>query len=361
MALVQVATASGNPIWLDPPPVGGESIVALRMMVALTLGKHQSQVKLLCGQDVLTDDLTLNDTIARSTVIAGESLLITAVVSELSIEELEKHIQFGNNEEPVGFATMDWIDPDNYGRSYRVPSESWSRQLKIKFPAPQDININMLPFVMGEKTSLPEEYHHYWPLVEACNVPQQELGKVGYLTIQESIVPMGLSQRRPGLHIETPGLVMTSDGKYHSHMNMWGCGLLRVHPEHDEQPDRPRVEGGIYMASNVADSCQVWNAVITDPGLVTMQHGDLEHMREVLGVGEMMERNLMYWLTDRTPHESLPLQNETHRQFFRLVTSALSAWFPDNSTANRLGTKPDASITTIIEGSKFDRPSTAGG
>jgi len=362
---LQVATGSGNPILLHPPPKGDDSIAALRVQVALALGRHQSQVKLLCSQDILADDLTLSETIARCTVSGEEPLVITAVVSELSIEELRKHIQLAPewSENPLGYATMEWIDPDNYGRSYRVregeTGQPKRKSTEMTFPAPQDININMLPFVMGEKASLPEEYHHYWPLVEACNLPQHEHGKVGYLTIQESIVPMGQSQRRPGLHIETPGLVMTSDGKYHNHRNMWGCGLLRVDKEHDDTPDLPRVEGGIYMASSVKNSCHMWNALITDPALVTGQHGDLEHIREELGKGEAMRPNLMYWLTDRTPHESLPLQEETYRQFFRLVTSDLSAWFPEHSTANSLGTKPDPSITTIIEGSKFDKPSTA--
>merc|ERR1719510_2465024 len=68
----------------------------------------------------------------------------------------------------------------------------------------------------------------------------------------------------------------------------------------------------------------------------------------------MMHPNTMYWLTDKTPHETLPVKEDTYRQFFRVVTSSLSAWFPEHSTANRLGVKPDESITKIIEGSKFD-------
>jgi len=67
-----------------------------------------------------------------------------------------------------------------------------------------------------------------------------------------------------------------------------------------------------------------------------------------------MAPNEMYWLTDRTPHESLPLKTDTYRQFFRLVTSQLSAWFAEHSTANRSGTEPDPAITKIIRGSKFN-------
>jgi hypothetical protein len=97
--------------------------------------------------------------------------------------------------------------------------ESFSEVGVVTFPPPQDININMMPFVMGDITSIPVEYRHYWPLIAACPLPcktqkvrtssypnrfetvKPEIGKVGYLTIQEGFVPAGSSQRRPGLHV----------------------------------------------------------------------------------------------------------------------------------------------------------------
>lgn len=36
----------------------------------------------------------------------------------------------------------------------------------VNFPQPIDININMMPFIMGEKDSIPLEYQHYYPLIE---------------------------------------------------------------------------------------------------------------------------------------------------------------------------------------------------
>ena len=61
----------------------------------------------------------------------------------------------------------------------------------------------------------------------------------------------------------------------------------------------------------------------------------------------------MYWMTDQTPHESLPMKEDTYRQFFRLVTSKVSLWFQDHSTPNPNGVKPDPEITKIVSGSKF--------
>ena len=59
-------------------------------------------------------------------------------------------------------------------------------------------------------------------------------------------------------------------------------------------------------------------------------------------------------MTDRTPHESLPLKTGTYRQFFRLVTSRVGLWFADHSTPNPFGIVPDPKITKIVRGSKFD-------
>merc|ERR1712226_1504179 len=40
-----------------------------------------------------------------------------------------------------------------------------------KFPEPQGIKINMMPFKMGDKSSLPPELWHYWPMIEECYLP----------------------------------------------------------------------------------------------------------------------------------------------------------------------------------------------
>merc|ERR1712223_684671 len=71
------------------------------------------------------------------------------------------------------------------------------------------------------------------------------------------------------------------------------------------------------------------------------------------GPGIEPDPGRLYWLTDRTPHESLPLKTGAFRQFFRLVTSQVSLWYADHSTPNPLGVKPDPAITRIVVGDKF--------
>jgi len=232
---------------------------------------------------------------------------------------------------------------------------------ELVFPEPTGINVNMMPFIMGDKDSIPEKYMGYWPLICACKIPKAEEGKVGYLTVHESIVAAGQTQRRPGLHIEVPGLIKTDAGQYKSHPAMWGCGFLRATKESDSHPELPRVEGGIYMANNVTGTCRLYNCFIKDPDLICGENGDLEQVRALMPQSHEfaepsytdMEANTIYWLTDRTPHESLSVDEETHRQFFRVVTSKLSAWFPEHSTANPLGIQPDQKITEVIPGNKF--------
>ena len=126
-----------------------------------------------------------------------------------------------------------------------------------------------------------------------------EIGKVCYLTIQENLVEAGKSQRRPGLHVDCPGTVklrkvggkkegggraaaaaskgaLTSEGlegkgsakRWRDHH--WGLGECYFIPPqpHAEGLDPKAymrsfiISGGIFMASNVDESCRAWNCKI---------------------------------------------------------------------------------------------------
>ena len=227
--------------------------------------------------------------------------------------------------------------------------------VNVKFPKPADININMMPFVMGrnfKETKLPKKLKSYWESVIQHCIVDNEVGNIGYLTIDERFVDEGLSHRRPGIHTESPGVTMLKDsrGIVKPIYLPWGGGQFFGSLE---------LEGGIYMASNVENSCRVWQCQIQQPEVDSLdivgKHGDVEHLREFLPENsEVMTANTLYWITDRTPHESLPLPNGTYRQFFRLVTSLVAVWFKDHSTENPNGVVPDPKITKIVKGSKFD-------
>jgi len=213
----------------------------------------------------------------------------------------------------------------------------------VSFPSPQRISINMMPFIMGEITSLPKEYHDYWPLICNCNLGREEFGKVCYLTIQESEVAAGRPQRRQGLHLETPAMLMRA-GRVVELQMRWGGGRA-------EPPQLLR--GGIYTASTVDESCRAWDMRFAEPEDVVGALGNAEHLRELLGEGTFLESNTLYWMTDATPHESVALKESTLRQYFRLVTSSVSVWYERHSTPNPLGVAPDPKTTRIVTHDKF--------
>lgn len=206
-------------------------------------------------------------------------------------------------------------------------------------------NCNMLPFIMGALESIPTKYQAYAKAIQACKIPSKEIGQVGYLSIHESWVKEGETQRRPGIHTE-------------GHRNTgWGGGGWGGGVSHGS---------GIYMASNVAKSCRAWDTCIVNP----QELGDCEHLRDSLKNPINMKENTLYWFTDRCPHEALPIVFHENipqdlitilddgnryfkRQWFRVVTSAVDAWYEADSTPNTNGITPPESCR-IIRGSKFD-------
>jgi hypothetical protein len=61
----------------------------------------------------------------------------------------------------------------------------------------------------------------------------------------------------------------------------------------------------------------------------------------------------LVWITDRTPHESLPITDlSKRRQFFRLVVGEISYWFADHSTSNPTGFELPSNVP-IFRGNKF--------
>lgn len=200
---------------------------------------------------------------------------------------------------------------------------------KVNFPSPRNININMMPFIIGDKKSIPFEYQHYYPLIEKCYKDADEIGEIGYLSITEGLIKKGETQRRPFIHTDKPS-------KHCKWGGPWGKGQIINN----------NIIGGIYMASNIDNSCRAWDMHIDNPGHL----GDCEHLKHLLKNEYMFKKNELVWLTDSCPHESLPLNETAYRQWFRFVTSKVSVWYEKHSTANSLGVLPNCEI---IRESKF--------
>jgi hypothetical protein len=217
----------------------------------------------------------------------------------------------------------------------------------LEFPEPAGRNVNMMPFRLGDKSSLPDDLQSYHELIEKCPYMEDEIGKVGYLTVHECYVDVGEAQRREGLHIESPG-VFSDDPNASAFTpgveHRWGMGVFFG-------PDR--YEGGIYMASSVSNTSEVWDALVdkTVRGIVD-KHGGCEHLRSMIGPGTKLQAGDLIWMTDCTPHEALPQEESGYRQFFRVVTPYVSHWYADHSTPNPRVSLPDH--VTVVRGGKFE-------
>ena len=215
----------------------------------------------------------------------------------------------------------------------------------VIFPPSRNINVNMMPFIYGDMSSLPAELRAYESLIDKCPINESEKGKVCYLTVHESFVDPMHAQRRQGLHIEAPGTVIKeAPGFTAGREHHWGCGVFFSDDKY---------EGGIYMASSVGSTSRVFDALVDHriPGIVDV-HGGCEHLRRILGhEGKALKANELIWMTDRTPHEALPQETAGERQFFRLVTSQVSHWFAKHSTPNPVVPLPDDVI--VVHESKF--------
>merc|ERR1712046_186861 len=115
--------------------------------------------------------------------------------------------------------------------------------------------------------------------------------------------------------------------------------------------------------SNVGKSCKLWNCkIIADKRNnkeIIGRNGDIEHLRKDLEINDVdsgiTNKDQLYWISDRTPHESLPAEESGYRQFLRVVCHEVGVWFEDHSTPNPNGLVPDPKITKIVRGSKFQK------
>ena len=232
--------------------------------------------------------------------------------------------------------------------------------LAVAFPEFSGVNVNMMPIDLSKRREaghLPDEVLPYLPMLERCcclwrtRRATENEARLAYLTIHESDVAEGASQRRPGLHVESPGIArgaaaaVLAPGAHHH----WGRGIVLR---------EGRIKDGIFMASSVADTTRLWNCRIRDErGDIVGPAGDIERLRPLLeGVASAtLQANELAWMSDLTPHESLPMPRGGRRQYFRLVAGEVSAWYRDHSTPNPsfdLAAVPGA--PPVVLGNKFE-------
>ena len=178
---------------------------------------------------------------------------------------------------------------------------------RIKFPQFTGIKCNMMPFIQGDSKSLPEVYQAY---AEVIDTNYLEKGKIGFLTIDESVVEAGKSQRGynstgidRNVHIEVghKGDIVAWGG------SSWGGrkGTLLA----------PTTK--VLIANNISDTCRYWNK----KELRETNDGDLSKYIEDYpeNKGVLMQAGEVAEISIFTPHECISQKESGNRQFFRIV------------------------------------------
>ncbi len=227
---------------------------------------------------------------------------------------------------------------------------SWNlcnRGWELPDPSDPPININMMPCkATRESLAMLPNVDEWLRYLEHCEIPLEE-DELFYLTIQESVVPAGRTQRRPGLHVEAPGTLVRPGSFYisPSEISAWGGS---------KGATGTKLDGGLYMVSDRDKTCRIWHCRIDRPEQVVGEGGSIEHMRAALNrvaTSSLLHSNHIWWISDATPHESLPMRSEGRRTFVRIVTSNVTAWFADHSTPNPNTPLPPDVL--VVHGNKF--------
>lgn len=182
---------------------------------------------------------------------------------------------------------------------------------EIAFPTFTGVRCLMMPYVQGDPDSVPAPYAGYRAIVASICVRR---GDIGFLTIDESIAVAGKPHR--GMRARHSRALHTEAGllrgvAHWGDVPTWG-GRINVTLDRDVR---------ILLASNMGGTCAVWDAEHED----TSPDGDIGHCAaeypyldaRFLRAGEVGEIGIF------TPHESLPVKRDTHRQFLRIVGSGV--------------------------------------
>lgn len=149
-----------------------------------------------------------------------------------------------------------------------------------------------------------EGFEDYLPIVESlCAAAGYTTGEA-HMTVDEKVIAAGMSQRRPGPHV---------DGHFMKAAEAWGHWQ---HPptwlHHCNKVPIPRMP--VIVASSVA-GCRVFEGTfIGEP----KNDGDLSHLPN-LGGGVLLPAEFGFWLSPDCVHESVRFAIETKRTFLRIA------------------------------------------
>ena len=159
------------------------------------------------------------------------------------------------------------------------------------------------------KPVMREGYEDYLePVTALCRAAGATHG-IAHMTVDEKLVEAGRSQRRPRPHV---------DGRFMPEAQHWGHqpgpGPSWLHYCNDIGRG-PIARMAVIVAASVA-GCRAWRGTFDGQPAID---GDLTHIADQLGDGEVLPANVGYLLSPDCVHESMLFAEDTRRTFLRIA------------------------------------------
>lgn len=141
------------------------------------------------------------------------------------------------------------------------------------------------------------------PVLALCEAADARRGRA-HMTVDEKIVGAGMSQRRPKPHV---------DGCFMPERMDWSHGPTPGWNHYCNHIPVARMP--IIVAASVA-GCRAWRGSFDAQPTNT---GDLSHIADQLGDGEILPSDVGYLLSPDCVHESVVFERPTERTFLRIA------------------------------------------
>ncbi len=188
----------------------------------------------------------------------------------------------------------------------QVLRSSYRQLTAVQLPAYQGRQKRYHGFDLARPV-MPEGYEDYLSSVTAlCQAAGAVVGEA-YLTVDEKVVQPGMSQRRPRPHVDG---CFRQSGEQMS----WGGGGSWLHYCNDVGATQVG-RMAVIVAASVA-GCRAWAGKFVGRPAVD---GDLSHIADQLGEGEVLPAGVGYLLSPDCVHESMAFDRATLRTFIRIA------------------------------------------
>lgn len=139
---------------------------------------------------------------------------------------------------------------------------------------------------------------------------------IAHMTVDEKIVRAGMSQRRPRPHVD--GCFIPAQMRWGGHP---GPGPSWNHYCNDIASG-PIARMPVIVAAS-ASGCRAWRGRFKGQ---PKNDGDLTHIADQLGTGEVLPPNAGYLLSPDCVHESMIFDTDTQRTFLRIALPVEFGW-----------------------------------